>query len=163
MNIDQIIESLRLEPLPQEGGYFRRLWEHHEQVTLADGRTRPLASSIYYLMTTVHFSALHRLNAEETFFHHGGDGVEMLQLAPDGTSQWLKLGPNLSAGEQPRAHVAAGIWQGSRIKPGGTYGYALLSTVVAPGFVWEDFELGDRAELTAAYPNNADDVTALTY
>jgi len=163
MNAEAIIEALQLEPLPKEGGFFRRVWTHSEQVTLSDGRKRPLSSSIYYLMTDAFFSGLHKLKSAETFFFHGGDRAEMLQLAPDGTSKRIMMGFDLKAGEQPRVHVPENTWQGSRLIPGGKHGYALFSAVVNPGFEWEDFELGTRDALIAAYPKSADDIAKFTY
>lgn len=156
-----IIAQLQLEPLPEEGGYFRRLYTG-DLTELADGRVRPLRTVIYYLMTRADFSALHRLASTETFHFHAGDAMEMFQLSPGGSGQWLKLGAAAAAGEAPCVEVPAGVWQGSRLAESGTHGYALLSTVVCPGFEWEDFTLGNRDELTSAFPAWAEAIRELT-
>ena len=53
----KIIAQLGLEPLPLEGGWFRRT--RVSAVTLDNGRCAE--SAIYFLVTAVDFSALHRL------------------------------------------------------------------------------------------------------
>ncbi len=159
MDAASIIRVLELEPLPDEGGYFRRVHTHPATVPATD---RPLSTCIYYLITPADFSALHRLDQEETFHFHGGDAVEMLQLAPDGSGKKLRLGADPVAGESPFALVPAQSWQGCRLAAGGTSGYALFTTCSAPGFTWEGFELGQRDALSAAYPTWTDDILALT-
>jgi len=56
--------------------------------------------------------------------------------------------------------VAAHVWQGARLRPGGRW--ALGSCIVAPEFRWSDFTLGDRAELVAKYPGSAEGIHLLT-
>jgi len=157
---DAIIHQFGLEPLPQEGGYFRRIFQHAEQ--LQSTPTRALASAIYYLLTPDTFSALHRLSCHESFHFHCGDPLAMLQLHPDEGGQLYRIGHHYTAGMVPFVSVPGGIWQGTRLLEGGQHGYALLSVVVTPEFLWEDFELGNRAELTAQYPEWANEIALLT-
>ena len=72
----------------------------------------------------------------------------------------IVLGSDLEAGQRPQVVVPRGVWQGARLVAGGTF--ALLGTTVAPGFDFADFEPGDRAALTAAWPGHADRIRALT-
>lgn len=159
MDAKSLIDALQLEPLPSEGGYFRRIHTHPATVP---GTERPLSSSIYYLLTPDTFSALHRLDMQETYHFHGGDAVEMLLLHPDGTGEKRLLGAVPACGEAPFTVVPAGVWQGSRLAPSGSAGYALFSLCCCPGFVWEGFELGPRAALTAQWPAFTGDIAALT-
>jgi predicted cupin superfamily sugar epimerase len=46
--------------------------------------------------------------------------------------------------------VRRGVWQGSRLADGGAW--ALLGCTVSPGFEFEDYEAGERAELCARWP-----------
>lgn len=148
-----VIDRLGLEPLPEEGGWFRRV--HTDERLGPDGRA--LSSVIYYLMTEQAHSALHCLaEAAETFHWHAGDAAEMLQLGPGPEGRLLRLGPNIAAGEAPYALVPAGAWQGSRLAASARHGYALFSVVVVPEFRWEDFEIGDGPTLTAAFPDWAE-------
>lgn len=165
-----VIGRLGLRPLDREGGYFRRTTEATAWVR--DGaeaggagpaeaeRARRAYSVIYALLTPAGFSALHRLRRDEIWCWHAGDGLESLRLHPGGDGEWVRLGVDLAAGDQPQDVVRAGVWQGTRLRPGGRW--ALVSCVVAPEFRWEDFELGERAALTAAYPEFGDAILALT-
>lgn len=152
----EVVRLLKLEPLDQEGGYFRRTGE---SATILPGGKRAW-SMIYSLITAEGFSAMHRLAADEVWCFHAGDPLESLRLRPDGTGEWVKLGLNLARGERPQDVVPAQVWQGTRLVVGGRW--ALVSCVVAPEFEWRDFELGACAPLIAACPSFAADIQALT-
>jgi predicted cupin superfamily sugar epimerase len=152
----EVVRLFKLEPLDQEGGYFRRTGE---SATILPGGRRAW-STIYSLITPEGFSALHRLAGDEIWCFHAGDALESLRLRPDGGGEWVKLGLNPAAGERVQDAVPAGVWQGTRLVPGGRW--ALVSCVVVPEFVWGDFELGERAALTAAWPDFAEGIEALT-
>lgn len=162
-----IIALLGLEPHPKEGGYFRRTYYADERIALDalpgryDGERR-LGSAIYYLITEDSFSALHKLATDEIFHFYIGDPVEMLQLHPDGSGEVILLGTDLVRGMRPQIVVPRGVWQGSRLAPGGTCGYALLGTTLAPGFEYDDYEHGNREQLLAAYPHFHDYIIELT-
>jgi len=154
-----VIRLLRLEPLPHEGGYFRRTAESPSYIDSPWGRRRAW-SSIYALFTADGMSAMHRLRQDEVWCFHAGDPLEALRLPADGPGERVFLGLNPEAGHRSQDIVLARIWQGARLMPGGRW--ALVSCVVAPEFHWEDFELGDRGALVAAYPDVADLVRAFT-
>lgn len=142
----QIVDALGLEPLPDEGGLFRR--------TFADAHS----SAIYYLLVAPEFSAMHRLDATETYHWYAGAPLRMLLLHPDGTATGPRLGPALTAGERPQLVVPAGVWQGS--SPAGEW--SLVGTTTAPPFEWSRFRIGARAELVASHPGAADRIAELT-
>jgi hypothetical protein len=62
----------------------------------------------------------------------------------------VRLGNRLDEGERPQVVVRRGVWQGSRLAAGGAW--ALLGCTVSPGFEFEDYEAGERAELCARWP-----------
>lgn len=161
MTAQEIIDQLQLEPLPGEGGFFRRVYTHNATLP-ASQPLKALASAIYFLLTPEQFSALHRLPNDELFHFYHGDPVEMLQLAPDGTATRYLLGHDLASGQQPMLLAPANHWQGSRILPGGSKGYALLGVSVHPAFDWEDLEIGKRADLLEEYPEHASLINVLT-
>ena len=132
----EIVALLGLEPLPDEGGMFRR--------THIDAHS----SAIYYLLTAPDFSAMHALAATETYHWYAGAPLRMLLLHPDGSTAEPVLGPDLAAGQRPQIVVPAGTWQGS--SPGGAW--TLAGTTTAPPFDWTGFRLGDRAALGERYP-----------
>ena len=81
-------------------------------------------------------------------------------MREDGTGAVLTIGTDLGGGMRPQLAVPRGVWQGSRLRPGGKF--ALLGTTVAPGFEFADFELGKRAMLTERYPSFAEMIRELT-
>lgn len=152
----EVVRLLKLEPLDQEGGYFRRTGE---SATILPGGQRAW-SMIYSLITPEGFSALHRLGKEEVWCFHAGDPLESLRLRPDGSGEWVKLGLNLARGERPQDVVPAQTWQGTRLVAGGRW--ALVTCMVAPEFGWSDFELGSHEALVASHAGFAADILALT-
>ena len=70
------------------------------------------------------------------------------------------LGQDILNGQQVQFAVPAGVWQGSRLVPGGKF--ALLGTTMAPGFIEEDYLPGDRAALLKQYSDRAELIRLLT-
>ena len=160
---------LHLAPHPREGGWFRQTWRADETIPAsalaaryAGGRDagRAAGTAIFYLLEPGTFSEMHRLASDEVFHFYLGDSVEMLQLFPDGTGRTLILGSNLAAGQLVQTVVPQGVWQGSRLLPGGKL--ALLGCTVSPGFEYVDYESSGRAELTQAWPEWAEKIAELT-
>ena len=165
LTAQQVIERLGLVPLTIEGGYFRETYRAPlrfmpQALPPEYGHERSASTAIYYLLTPDTFSALHRVRSDEAFHFYAGDPVEMLQLWPDGNSRLLQLGNDLAAGREPQLVVPAGVWQGSRLIPGGSW--ALMGCTVAPGFEYVDFEAGPRDQLLQEFPEQADLIRALT-
>jgi len=163
----EVIELLRLEPLPVEGGYYRETYRADETLDAAAlperyGSSRAYGGAIYYLLHGDHFSALHRLLTDEVYHFYLGRPVEMLLLYPDGREEIVRLGTDLAAGERVQVVVPRGVWQGSRLADSPD-GFALLGTTMAPAYEQADFELGDRAALIVGYPQRADMIRALTH
>jgi predicted cupin superfamily sugar epimerase len=169
LTIEEVIQLLRLEPLPVEGGYYRQTYRADETLDTSRlperyGGPRAHGGAIYYLLHGGHFSALHRLLTDEIYHFYLGQTVEMLLLYPNGRDEVVRLGADLVAGERVQVVVPRSVWQGSRLanptsRPDG---FALLGTTMAPAYDQADFELGDRGALTAAYQQRADLIRALT-
>jgi len=165
MTAEEIKQLLQLEPLPVEGGFFRETYRSRWHVLgeyLPDGirGSRSIGTAIYYLITPETFSALHRLPGTEIFHFYLGDPVILLHLLPDGNSRTLTLGTDLVKGQRPQIVVRGGVWQGSRLAPGGKF--ALLGTTMSPGFDYADYEHGKREELIAQYPGAAEKIREYT-
>ncbi|MET9445931.1 cupin domain-containing protein [Streptomyces cinerochromogenes] len=151
---DELIAHYGLEPIPREGGLFRRTWAGPER---PDGR--PEGTAIVALLTAGDFSALHRLPSAETWHFYLGDPLRLLLLAPDGSTRTPVLGPDLRAGQQPQLTVPARTWMGARVAGGGAWTF--FGCTMAPGFTYADYEHGDAADLTARYPSEAALITEL--
>ncbi|MBI5411369.1 MAG: cupin domain-containing protein [Nitrospirae bacterium] len=165
ISIEQLKAVLGLKPLPTEGGYFAETYRSAETIpsgilSARFGGPRSVGTGIYYLLTPDTFSALHRLRSDEVYHFYLGDPVEMCQLWPDGSGKTVLLGPDLLQGMQFQTVVPQGVWQGSRISPGGRF--ALLGTTMAPGYDQADFEAGQRDSLIQGYPRFKDVILALT-
>jgi predicted cupin superfamily sugar epimerase len=155
-----ICRLLRLEPHPLEGGFFRETYRSTQGMRSASGGERAAATAIYYLLTPGTFSSLHRLPGDELFHFYLGDPVEMLQLWPHGSVRHMLIGSDIAAGMQPQVIVPGGVWQGCRLREGGSL--ALMGTTMSPGFDPEDFEIGERSSLISAYPNARESILRLT-
>lgn len=134
----RIVETLGLEAHP-EGGWFRQTWASAEEMTTADGRARPSATLIYFVLRAGDASAWHRVASDEIWLAH--EGVVTLEYGGDGARPMAAdrtvIGTDVGAGQSPQAIVPAGVWQ--RTLPSDDD--ALVSCVVSPGFDFEDFEL----------------------
>lgn len=165
LTADQIRALLKLEPHPIEGGYFVETYQSALRIPRASLPTlysgdRAAGTAIYYLLTPDTFSALHRLPGDEVFHFYLGDPVEMLQLKPDGSGEVAVLGHDIAEGMRPQHVVPGGVWQGSRLRTGGSY--ALLGTTMSPGFDYNDYESGTRESLTKLYPQHTAMIASLT-
>ena len=160
-----LIDRLGLQPHPEEGGWFREVYRADETIDtegLPDRYrgARAWSTAIYYLLTPDTFSAMHRVASDEVFHFYDGGPVEQLRLYDDGAWEVVTIGRDFSAGQTPQTVVPRGVWQGARLAAGGSW--ALLGATVAPGFDYADYVHGDAAELTAAWPETADLIRALS-
>ena len=141
----EIIAALNLEPLQDEGGYFRQTW------ILPSDAGAPQGTAILYLIQPNDFSSLHRLDADEIFHFYMGDACEQLIIHPDHEAETRVIGHDILHGQLVQSVVPAGTWQGTRLVPGGQW--ALVGTTMTPGFHRDGFELateGDLQNLSAA-------------
>src|ERR1700675_1325333 len=166
MTAEDVKKLLGLQPHPREGGWYVRTYEAAELVAaeaFADGRyagVRRTGTAIYYLLEPDTCSEMHRLQSDEVFHFYAGDAVEMLQLREGGRGATIEIGNDLLRGQRPQAGGERGVWQGSRLRKGGRW--TLLGWTVRPGFEFEDYETGERAKLSAGWPEFAEEIKALT-
>lgn len=167
MNVAELIEALKLAPLPVEGGLYRQTYVGDESIPRGGlparySTDKPFSTAIYYLLTDEpdSFSALHRLPTDEIYHFYLGDPVEQLLLLPDGASERVVLGHDLLSGQRVQHVAPRGVWQGSRLIAGGRF--ALLGTTMAPGFSDHDYEGGEREALIERYPDQAELIRSLT-
>ncbi len=152
------IEKLHLQPHP-EGGYFRETYRSAEvipQHTLPDrfASDRTFSTCIYFLLNRRQYSAFHTLKQDEVWHFYEGSPLTLHILDPNGTYTPVKLGRDPEAGESLQAVVGAGNWFAADVH--NTRSYALVGCTVAPGFDFADFEMADRQQLMAAFPNHCD-------
>ena len=154
MDPETLIAELGLTPHP-EGGYFDETYRSAGNIPSAAlpaayTGERSCSTAIYFLLTAKDVSVMHRITSDEIFHFYCGDPLRMLQLHPDGSGEEIVIGSTIERGERPQVVVPGGTWQGLSLVKGGRY--ALLGCTVAPGFDFQDFEIGDPEELAGRYP-----------
>ncbi len=157
MSAQSLIKALSLEPHP-EGGFYRETYR--SDALRSDGRA--CATAIIFLLTTDNPSNLHRLDAEEVWFWQGGAALTVHVIYPEGRYEAVQIGPDVGAGERLQYVVPPNVWFGSSVAEGQDETYALVGCVVSPGFSFDGFELADRADLLARYPEHSPLIRKLT-
>ena len=127
----EIIARLDLQPHP-EGGHYRETFRDPR----LDGEGRSVSTAIYFLLARGERSHWHRIDAVETWHYYAGSAL-VLQIADDGGTRTVRLGPDLAAGEVPQAIVPAQAWQAAE----SSGDWTLVGCTVAPGFDFATFEL----------------------
>jgi uncharacterized protein len=158
------IKKLDLQPHP-EGGYFRQTYK--SDLTIAReglpgefGGSRAAATAIYFLLTGENFSAFHRLRSDETWHFYAGAPVMVHVMEPGGSYSMVLLGSDAQAGQSFQAVVRAGCWFASHVEDWKSW--ALVGCTVAPGFEFEDFEMGKRVALQRDFPDQSRVIQKLT-
>ena len=153
-SIEELVTHFGLTPHP-EGGFFSEVFRSSTLVTHPiHGASRPASTAILFLLTPTSFSAFHRLRSDEVWHYYGGDPVRLHLLSGLGVRSELELGPG-----NPFAVVPAESWQAARCTGDR---FSLCGCTVAPGFEFEDFELGSRSQLVAAFPDERNLIEAFT-
>ncbi len=147
------IDKLKLETHP-EGGYFRQTYK--ADLMLAEAALpagfagdRAASTAIYFLLEGENFSAFHRLRSDEVWHFYAGEALVVHVIEPAGKCLRILLGRDLEAGQVLQAVVPAGCWFASHVADWKSW--ALVGCAVAPGFEFEDFEMGKREELASRY------------
>jgi len=158
------IEKLRLEPHP-EGGYFRQTYKSElviarEALPAGYSGARAVSTAIYFLLEGKNFSAFHRLRSDEVWHFYAGSALVVHVIDPASEYSSILLGKDTETGQVFQAAVPAGCWFASQVEDG--KGWALVGCTVAPGFEFEDFEMGKREELTGRYPQHRELISRLT-
>jgi predicted cupin superfamily sugar epimerase len=158
------IEKLQLEAHP-EGGYFRQTYRSNvaiarEALPAGFAGARAASTAIYFLLEGEKFSAFHRLRSDEVWHFYAGAPLVVHVISPEGRYSSILLGRDLEAGQALQGVVRAGCWFASHVADWNTF--AVVGCTVAPGFDFEDFEMGKRAELVGRYPQHREVIERLT-
>jgi hypothetical protein len=163
--IQDIINHLELQKHP-EGGYFKETYRSAGQIAEAhlDGDyegARNYATSIYFMLTSDEFSALHRIKQDEIWHYYDGSPIKLHVISPAGEHSIHHIGKDLNAGQVPQFVVPGGCWFASQVLDPDSF--SLAGCTVAPGFSFADFEMPTRAEFLALFPQHESLITALTH
>jgi predicted cupin superfamily sugar epimerase len=131
MRAEDTIRTLGLQPHPEGGWYIQTLRDQQ-------GGGRGHSTAIYYLLQAGERSHWHRVrDAVEVWHYYAGAPLNLHRSADGKRSDTIILGPDLLKGERPQAVVPADWWQSAE----SLGDYTLVGCTVAPGFIFENFEM----------------------
>jgi predicted cupin superfamily sugar epimerase len=148
-----------------EGGYYREIYRSSETIAADhlpdryDG-SRSFSTSIYYLLKGSDFSAFHRLRSDEIWHFYTGSSLTIYLINQQGVLSQILLGTNFDNGEVFQAVISAGCWFAVRIN--NPESFSLAGCTIAPGFDFNDFEIGDRGGLIKLFPQHRMIIEQLT-
>ncbi len=163
--VEFLIEKLNLKPHP-EGGFFKETYRSKESIKKENlhvrfAGDRAHSTSIYFLLTSENYSALHKIQSDEMWHHYEGGTLEITSIDNNGKLTVHSLGKNLENNEEPQIVIKAGDWFGAKVKDKDTY--TLAGCTVSPGFDFEDFVMGDKNELLKQFPQHKEVIESLGY
>ncbi len=158
------IRALDLRPHP-EGGFFREIYRSGYRMARAGlpprySGDRSLSTSIYFLLLSGQVSRLHRLRSDEIWHFYEGSPVVIHTIEPGGAYAAVGMSREALTGPGFQAVIPAGWWFGAEVAAPDSF--ALVGCTIAPGFEFDDFELGRREELLASYPAHRGIIEKLT-
>lgn len=162
--LEEIIEKLGLLPHP-EGGYYKETYRSPGEIDKPclearyNGK-RNHSTCIYFLLTSEHFSAFHRIKQDEIWHFYDGSPIELHTISALGEHKEYIIGRDFSKGEVPQLVVPGEHWFAAQIID--KEGYALVGCTVSPGFDFEDFELPSRKDLIGIYPEHQELIARFT-
>lgn len=149
----ELLDILGLRPHP-EGGHYAELYRSpHRVQQLVRNVERAAITTIYFLLAMGEHSRWHRVESDEIWHYHEGDGIELL-LFDDRGLRRQRLGP-VAREMRPTIVVPAGTWQAART----TGAYTLSACTVGPGFEFADFSLAvDAPEIASRIAKTGPDL-----
>lgn len=153
---DYWINKLGLIKHP-EGGYFKETYRSQEILSVKSlperyNSFRSYSTSIYFLLDNQEFSAFHRIKSDEIWHFHIGSTVTLYLIHSSGKLMEFKLGSNPEKGESLQLIIPKNHWFAAEVKDPDSF--CLMACTVAPGFDFNDFELGNKAALNKKHPQH---------
>lgn len=160
----KIIKKLELIPHP-EGGYYR---ESYRSTELIKDRSLPerysgnrsFSTSIYFLLNREDKSHFHRILSDEIWHFYSGSALLIHCIDDNGNYILHRLGNNLDKEERPQITIKHSTWFAAEVEEKDSY--ALIGCTVAPGFEFQDFELGTKEKLLELFSKHSDLIKKLT-
>ena len=148
-----------------EGGWFKEVYRSDEEIAgehLPERFTgaRHHSTSIYFLLTSDTFSAFHRIKSDELWHFYEGSPATIYMIGSEGNYSEITLGRNIENGEVLQCVIPHGVWFGAKVNSADSF--CLVGCTVAPGFHFDDFELGEKEELLKKFPECSKIIKTLT-
>ncbi len=158
-----LTEYLDLKPHP-EGGFFSETYRSKEiypkdKLPERYNSDRCFFTSIFFLITENSFSAFHKLQTDEIWHFYEGNPVELFIITQNRELLKIVLGDKPEYGMRYTHLVEKNCWLAAKLESGN---YALTGCTVAPGFEYEDLEMGDRKKLVNEFPEYKEIIERLT-
>ena len=150
MTAKAIIEKFNLEE-HVEGGYFCRTYCSQDSIsTKRDGDSRPIMTTIYYMLTSERPISFFAVNESDLIlFYQSGSPITIHLINQQGELESHVLGPDVTQGQVPQLIAPGGCWKAYELKQGE---YCLMSEAVSPGFDYRDMAMPTMQDLKAQYP-----------
>eukprot|EP00003_Mantamonas_plastica_P005138 TRINITY_DN14108_c0_g2_i1.p1 TRINITY_DN14108_c0_g2~~TRINITY_DN14108_c0_g2_i1.p1 ORF type:complete len:194 (+),score=39.84 TRINITY_DN14108_c0_g2_i1:165-746(+) len=170
MNAEDVITKLEMQKHP-EGGWFSESYRDEEELKFDEekypGGSRSVCTIIHFLLQPGQVSHLHKLASNEAWYFHAGNPLVVVEL--DESTGELKetiLGADLLNDQQCQHVVPRGVWFGARPLDESvdhqSFDFSLVGCSVAPGFDFQDFELGTTTQLVSLFPQHKELVTLMS-
>ncbi len=164
MNAEYYIKILGLEKHP-EGGWFKEVYRSDETIKKEHmperfSGERHHSTSIFFLLTSDTFSALHRIKSDEIWHFYAGSACTIYLIDEAGNYSEAVLGSNIEGGEVFQFMVPKGVWFGAKVNTKDSF--SLAGCTVSPGFHFDDFELAERVKLLKEYPQHKSIIMQMT-
>jgi len=158
------IEKLQLKPHP-EGGYYKEIYRAGEmilpeQLPKRYKSARNFSTSIYFLLEGNQVSNFHKLKSDEQWHFYDGSGIILYVIEEGGNLNKVLLGRNINRGESLQTVIKHNSWFAAELS--NKTSFALIGCTVAPGFDFNDFELGKRNDLIKSFPQFRELIYKLT-
>lgn len=152
--VEDLKKFYKLEP-HVEGGFFSEIY-----TSPFSQSNRATAGSIYFLLAGNNISHFHKIDCDELWYYHEGDGLKIYTLQ-DGELEEILLGKNFEHGQVTTAIIPAGaIFAAENLNP---QSYTFVSCMTTPKFNYAGFKLITRAELKKFYPQSTEKILRLAY
>ena len=158
------IEKLQLQKHP-EGGYYKEVYRADETIpkhSLLERYSgdRNLSTSIYFLIISNEFSAFHRIKSDETWHFYTGTFITIHMINENGEYSAVNLGSNPEKDGVFQFTIPHGTWFAASVDEPDSF--ALVGCTVAPGFHYDDFELGKREKMIRLFPQHEEIINNFT-
>jgi hypothetical protein len=154
-NASYWIKKLNLEVHP-EGGYFKELYRSNELIKQNDLPKRYdeehcFFTSVYFLLEGKQISHFHKSKSDEILHFYDGSSLTVHFIDEKGKLIQQKVGLDVDKGELPQYLVPKNCWFCLEVDD--KQSFTLLGCTVSPGFLFADFELGNKTILIKRYPD----------
>lgn len=159
-----IVNKLELLPHP-EGGFFKEVYRSNEIINNKElperfSGDRNFGTSIYYLLEKKQFSTFHKLKSDETWHFYYGSPLLLHVIDENGNYKKIILGNDLAKNQVFQFTVLRNCWFAAEVADKNSF--SLIGATVAPGFDFNDFEIGKREELILKFPEYKELIENLT-